>query len=297
MPQEDLKKTQYSVENFIQTDAVINPGNSGGALVDLTGAVIGINSAIATNGFSQTYIGYGFAIPVNLAKSVSKDLIATGKVVRGYIGVQISEVTAAVAKAVGMNEPKGVMIQKVQEDGAASKEDIKEGDIILKIDDKEVNQANELQSYVFSKRAGTVVHLLIYRDSGEIERNVTLKALDDSKDEKIASNSEKLGKGKDLDSKEMKFDELGMTIRNLNDQEREHYKVKNGVLVTSSINYGRAFNQTIYEGTVIVSADKVPINTVSDLKEIFAKKKGKGVLLKTLDSQGNQRLVGLEIPK
>jgi serine protease Do len=297
LPQEDAKKAQYSVENFIQTDAVINPGNSGGALVDLTGAVVGINSAIATNGFSQTYIGYGFAIPVNLAKAVSKDLISTGKVERGYIGVQISEVTAAVAKAVGLDEPKGVLIQKITEDGAASKEDIKEGDIILKIDDKDMNEPNELQSFVASKRAGTVVHLLIYRDGGTIDRNVTLKALNETEAEKVAGSAGKFGKGTDLDAKEMKFDDLGMTVRNMNDSEREKYKIKSGVMVTSVTNYGRAFNQSISEGTVIISADKQPVNSVSDLKAMISKKKGKGVLLKAVDIQGNQKLIGLEIPK
>jgi len=97
-----LIRDSYGVENFIQTDAAINPGNSGGALVDLSGAVVGVNSAIATSG-TGTYIGYGFAIPINLAKAVAKDLIAHGKVSRGYIGVNISEVDDAIAKSLGMD--------------------------------------------------------------------------------------------------------------------------------------------------------------------------------------------------
>lgn len=142
-----LIRDSYGVENFIQTDAAINPGNSGGALVDLSGAVIGINSAIASGG-GGTYIGYGFAIPINLAKAVSQDLIAHGKVSRGYIGINIGEVDDALAKSLGMDKPKGIIIQGIVEDGAASKSDLRAGDIILDIDGREVNKPNELQSYV-----------------------------------------------------------------------------------------------------------------------------------------------------
>ena len=144
----NIIQDKYGVENYIQTDAAINPGNSGGALVDLNGAVIGVNSAIATDGMTQRYIGYGFAIPINLAKSVANDLIANGKVDRGYIGVSISDIDAATAKAIGLSEPKGVLVQDLTPGGAAEKADIKTGDVILKIDGKEVDQPNELQSYV-----------------------------------------------------------------------------------------------------------------------------------------------------
>ncbi len=153
-----LIKDRYGVESFIQTDAAINPGNSGGALVDFSGAVVGVNSAIASSN-GGTYIGYGFAIPINLAKSVAKDLIANGKVSRGYIGVSIGEVDDAMAKSIGLDRPKGVMVQGVLNDGAAKNAGIKAGDVILKVDGKEVNEPNELQSYIASKSAGTEVDL------------------------------------------------------------------------------------------------------------------------------------------
>ncbi len=292
----NINKDQYAVEDFIQTDAAINPGNSGGALVDLNGAVIGINSAIATNGMTQSYIGYGFAIPVNLAKSVAKDLIANGKVSRGYIGVSIGEVDASTAKAIGLDEPKGVMVQDIVEGGSASQADIKQGDVILKIDGKEINQPNELQSFVASKRAGTVVKLTLFRDGKEIERNVTLKAKD-SKDSKFVEASGKMKKGKDLDSKEISFDKLGMTCRNLTSDELEEYKVKEGVIVTEVKNFGKAYNQKLFAGAVIVSADRKNINSVSELQSAFDKKKGQAVLLKVVDNNGNSRLVGLDIPQ
>ncbi|PKL83180.1 MAG: trypsin [Ignavibacteriae bacterium HGW-Ignavibacteriae-3] len=292
----NINNDQYAVEDFIQTDAAINPGNSGGALVDLNGAVIGVNSAIATNGMTQSYIGYGFAIPVNLAKSVANDLIANGKISRGYIGVSIEEVNAATAKAMGLDEPRGVIIQAIVEGGSAAQADIKKGDIILKIDEKEINQPNELQSYVASKRAGTVVKLALFRDGKSIERNITLKARDND-DTKTIVASDKMKKGKDLDAKEISLDKVGMTVRNMSDDEKEQYNVKSGVMVSDVKNYGKAFQQRLFTGAVIVSADRKDINTVSELQAILESKKGKAVLLNVVDNQGNSRLVGLEIPQ
>lgn len=291
----NIIKDNYGVENFIQTDAAINPGNSGGALVDLNGAVIGVNSAIATNGFTQSYIGYGFAIPINLAKAVASDLIANGKVSRGYIGVSIEEVDAATAKAVGLDEPKGVIIQQIVEGSAASKADIKVGDIILKVDDKTVNQPNELQSYVAAKRAGTSVRLTLYRDGKTIERYVTLKARDE-KEEKTIKTSLGGKKGKDVDAKEMSFDEIGLSVRNMSDDELSEFKTKNGVLITNVKAYSRAYNQRLGEGLVITGADRKEISSVSELRDIIESKKGKAVLLKVIDKDGNSRLVGIDIP-
>lgn len=293
----NIIRDQYGVENFIQTDAAINPGNSGGALVDLNGAVIGVNSAIATNGMTQSYIGYGFAIPINLAKSVARDLIANGKVNRGYIGISISEVDAQTAKAIGLKEPKGVLVQALVKGGAAEKADIKEGDVILKIDDREVNQPNELQSYVAAKRAGTEVKLTIFRNGKEIERYVTLKAREEDSNKKVTTVSNKDKSKAEKDIKEITFDELGFTVRNMSDGELKDYNVENGVLITDVKNFSKAYNQRIREGLVITEADRKEINSVSELKSIIDKKRGDAVLLKLVDNQGNSRLVGLEIPK
>lgn len=293
----NIIQDRYGVENFIQTDAAINPGNSGGALVDLNGAVIGVNSAIATDGMTQRYIGYGFAIPVNLAKAVANDLIANGKVSRGYIGVSITELDASTAKAIGLSEPKGVLIQELTKDGAASKADVKVGDVILKIDDKEVNLPNELQSYVASKRAGSSVKLVLFRDGKEVERYVTLKSRDDDSENTSVNVANKEKSKRDKDQKEVEFDNLGMTVRNMTDEELKSFKVESGVIVTGVKNYGKAFNQRIGQGLVITSADKKDVSSVSELKTIIDKKKGEAVLLRLVDNQGNSRLVGLDIPK
>jgi serine protease Do len=293
MPEEN---SSYSVRDFIQTDAVINPGNSGGALVDLNGAVIGVNAAIATSGFSQTFIGYGFAVPINLAKAVASDLIANGKVNRGYIGVSIEAVDAALAKAVGLKEPKGVIVRQIVKDGAASKEDIKVDDIILKIDEREVNQPNELQSYVASRRAGTSVKLSIYRDEKMIERYVTLKARS-GEEEKTTKVGLKDKKGKDVDAREVNFDDLGMKVRNMNGDEKEKYNVDQGVIITEVKQFSKAYNQRLQEGLVIIAADRKDVSTAGELQSILEKKKGQAVLLRVRDAEGNSRLIGIDIPK
>ena len=287
----------YSVENFIQTDAAINPGNSGGALVNLKGEVVGINSAIATNGMTSSYIGYGFAIPIDLAKSVAADLIANGKVSRGYIGVRIEDVNDQTAKAFGLDKPSDVLIQEVTEDGAASKEDIKSGDIILEIDGHEITQTNELQSYVARKRAGEKVKLKLFRDGKNIERSVKLKAPDGEENAKPVSNNKIENEGEDLDAKEISFDNIGMTVQNLKASERKNYKVEGGILVTNIKQYGQAYNQGLFEKLVIVEVDKKPINSVREFEKIIKSKKGEAILLKLADSKGSTRYVGMEIPE
>jgi serine protease Do len=291
-----LIKDSYGVENFIQTDAAINPGNSGGALVDLSGAVVGINSAIATGG-TGGYIGYGFAIPINMAKSVSKDLIAHGKISRGYIGVNIGEVDYAIAKSVGLDRPRGIIIQGVLEDGAASKSDIKEGDIILKVDGKEVNQPNELQSYIASKSAGTKVTLTIFRDKKEIERTITLKSRDSGSKTEPVVNKESTDESGSSKSSAVTFEGIGMSVRNLTDNEKAKYKADGGALITDVKPFSRAEDQTLGEGLIIVEADKKEINNVSELKDVIDDKKGSAILIKVQNDKGDSRYVGIEIPE
>lgn len=291
-----LIRDSYGVENFIQTDAAINPGNSGGALVDLSGAVIGVNSAIAAGG-TGTYIGYGFAIPINLAKAVAKDLIAHGKVSRGYIGINIGEVDNAIAKSLGMDKPKGIIIQGIVEGGAASESDLRPGDVILQIDGKEVNKPNQLQSYVASQTAGTTVTLLIYRDGEEMERKITLKKRDeDTKTEPVSDGDESEEK-KESNITTASFDNIGLSVKNLSDRDKADFDVSDGVLITDVKPFSKAEDQRLFAGLVILEADREPVYDVEDLTEQLEEKKGSALLLKVIDRQGNTRFVGLEIPE
>jgi len=287
---------RYAVEDFIQTDAAINPGNSGGALVDLSGSIIGINTAIATNGFSGNYIGYGFAIPINMAKAVADQLIEFGKVARGYIGVTINTVDYATAKAIGMKKPRGIMIQEIVEDGSAVNSDLKVGDVILAIDGKEVNQSNELQSYVISKRAGDYVNLKIYRDKKEFDISIKLKARNGEVVEKREKKKEKKNKKRGKIQVE-EFENIGMTVKDLTNSEKNSLQVKNGIVITKVERFGKAFEQGLGEGVVITEANQIKIDSVSDFETIIEKNKGKAILLKVTSKKGVKRLLGLEIPK
>lgn len=290
-----LINSRYGIEDYLQTDAAINPGNSGGALVDLSGSVIGINSAIAASS-SGSFIGYGFAIPINLVKSVAKELIAYGKVTRGYIGVEIGEVDDAMAKSLGMDKPEGVIIQGVVPGGAASKEDIKPGDVILKVNGKTVNRPNELQSIIATKTAGSVVTLTLFRNGSTITRKVTLKERKGENNAEPTENKEQSQNNNNSESNTVTFKGIGMTVRNLTSKEKSDYKVDNGVMITEVQAYGPAQNQNLGRGMVITQADRESINNADQLKKIIDGKKGSAVLLKVVDSQGTKAFVGLEIP-
>lgn len=292
-----LIQDSYGVENFIQTDAAINPGNSGGALVDLSGAVIGVNSAIAASN-SGTYIGYGFAIPINLVKSVAKDLIAHGKISRGYIGINIDAVDDAIAKSLGLDKPRGIIVQGLVADGAASKADIKEGDVILKVDGREVNQPNQLQGYVASKSAGTTIKLTLFRDGKEIERSVVLKARDEKSKTEIAANeNDNESKSSESKASTAQFDDLGFSVSNLSSKQKSEYKVEHGVLITNVKQFSKAEDKQLVKDLVILEADKKKIYSVNDLQNAIKDKKGSAILLKIQTKDGVNFFRGIEIPE
>lgn len=288
-----LIEDSYGIENFIQTDAAINPGNSGGALVDLNGAVIGINTAIASR--TGTYIGYGFAIPIDIASNVAKDLIANGKINRGYIGVQISAVDDALARAMGLDSPKGVIIEAVVEGGAASEADIKRGDIILKIDGNEVSQPNELQGYIARKTAGTKVTLSIFRDGEYIERKVTLKPKSESDTAENTNKDETDKKDAPAKIETMSFEKLGFSVKDLTSAELKQVKLDNGVMITGVERFSNAEDKGLRRSMVITKADRKPVTSVAELKQAVESKKGKALLIEVV-LNGTSRFVGLEIP-
>jgi len=165
-------------ENFIQTDAAINPGNSGGALVDLKGRLIGINSAIISRSGGNN--GIGFAIPSNMVKFVAVSLITKGKVIRGYLGVLISNIDSSKAKLYGIDY--GVLVNKVEPNSSAAKAGLKPGDIIVAVDGEKVTNAGELRNKIAFKGAGAKVKLRVYRNGQFITLEATLKALKNKKE-------------------------------------------------------------------------------------------------------------------
>jgi len=289
-----LIRDSYGIEDFIQTDAAINPGNSGGALVDLNGAVIGINTAIASR--TGYYQGYGFAIPINIVKTVARDLINYGKVKRGYIGVQIREVDNATAKALGLEKTQGVIVEGLVEGGAAKDAGIEEGDVILSIDGRDVYKPNDLQSYVASKNAGDKVKLKIFRNGKTFEREITLRPRkEDEADAKPVIKKEERKVDETLQSKTYK--EIGLTVKNLTTSDLKKYNVENGILITAVEPISSAFDAGLRDGLVIIEVNKKKIDSVKKFDEIISRNKGSAVLLRVKDAQGNARFIGLEIPK
>ncbi len=294
---------RYGIEDFIQTDAAINPGNSGGPLVNLNGEVIGLNAAIATT--NARYQGYGFAIPINLARSVAEDLIKHGKVRRGYIGVQIGDVDATMAKALGLDKAQGVVVQRLEPDGAAREAGLREGDVILSVDGKQVDAPNELQSLIARKHPGDEVALKIYREGKTIEKKLTLRS---RKEEAVAAKEEDSDKSDSEESetpeppKATSIDNIGLTVRPLTSSEKKDLSVSEGVYVASSKMYGEAFNRQIRTGDVILEADKQELRSPSDLKAVLqAHKPGDAVLMRVRqkDAQGNPvtSFVAIQIPR
>ncbi len=150
-----LASQEFSIESFIQTDAAVNPGNSGGALINTRGELVGINTAIASR--TGAYTGYSFAIPVSIVEKVVKDLMEYGAVQRAILGVAIQDVTAELAAEHNLEELTGVYVNGVRDGGAAKEAGIKEGDVILSIDDVPVNSSAALQEQVSKYRPGEKV--------------------------------------------------------------------------------------------------------------------------------------------
>jgi serine protease Do len=156
---------QGPFDDFLQTDAAINPGNSGGPLVNMAGEVIGINSAILSR--SGGNVGIGFAIPANMAKRIFTELVAKGKITRGWLGVSIQPLTPDLAKGFGLKEPRGVLISDVMQDSPAEKAGIVAGDIVTEFDKKKVDGPQDLQKVVALTPPGTGVPIKVWRDRSE----------------------------------------------------------------------------------------------------------------------------------
>jgi serine protease Do len=287
----------YGIENFIQTDAAINPGNSGGALVNMSGEVVGINTAIATT--NARYQGYGFAVPVNLMKTVAADLIRDGKVNRGYIGVKIQSVDQTMADAIGLKKAEGVLVQEVVKGGAGEAAGLKAGDVIISVDGKQTNESNELQSYIALRHPGDKVLVRLFRDGKEIEKPVTLRG----REEETTTLVNEKDHGDDEEAtpetpKTLTIDNLGLTVRPLSADEKKQLEVGAGVLVTDVKPYGEAFQRALAKGDVIVEADRKEIDSPKALKSVLEKRNaGDSVLLRVKREKEPARFVAVQIQK
>ena len=282
----------YNVEHYIQTDAAINPGNSGGGLYDLRGSLIGINTAIATE--TGSYIGYGFAIPVDLMRAVVDDLIDDGEINRGYIGVVIKPIDELMAKGLGLSKVEGVLIDDIQKGKAGDKAGLEPKDVILEVNGKSVNSPSELQSTIVFYRAGDKVKLTIFRDGKKIYKDVVLQPSDD-KDVAVKGN-DKNEKEEPKDSKEpVKFDKLGFTAEPLTSKIKDEYGIESGVLVSGIKRFSPASDRGLFNGGVITKVDKEEVKSPGQLKKIIESKKKGDVVLLHVKYQDRSQIVALEI--
>jgi serine protease Do len=288
--------SSYGIENFIQTDAAINPGNSGGPLVNLRGQVIGINVAIATT--SARFQGYGFAIPVNLARVVVEDIIRHGRVRRAYLGVQIDRIDETTARALGMDSVRGVLVQSLIDGGPAERAGIVPGDVILKVDGKAVDQPNELQMEIARRQPDTEVTVRVLRNGSERDIKVVLKTL--GEDEQIAevrTNRERSAP-ETTRPETVSMENLGLTLRPLDSDTRRQRDVQSGVIVDGVEQFSVAHERNLVPGDIIVEADRKPVKDIAEFKSIIdTKKSGDALMIRVKGSDGNYRFVALSIPK
>jgi len=294
----DDNNTGFAIENFIQTDAAVNPGNSGGPLVNVSGEVIGINSAIATT--NARYQGYSFAIPINLAKKVATDLIKFGKVRRGYIGVRIQDVDAVTAKAAGLPKAEGVFVRDVNKNSAGESAGLQSGDIILTVDGKEVDSPNSLQSIVASYYPGDTIKLRVFRDGKTIEKSVVLKSMDEEEEvatsETPESNDETLKEP--TSAKKVTIDDLGLTVKALDSATKKSADVDKGVVVDNVDPLGPANERGLTQGDVILSVGPQKIDNPEQFQSAIRKlKPGDAVMMRVKGSDKRIRYVAIEMPR
>jgi serine protease Do len=252
----NLLPARYAITDYIQTDAAINPGNSGGPLVNIRGEVIGVNSAIA----SQTgfYAGYGFAIPISLAKQVMEDLIAHGKVRRAVLGVAIEEVTANAAQAAGLREIEGVIVQAYspsEGESPAARAGVQLGDVIVAVDGKPTPRVSALQRIVRTYKPGETVAVDVYRFGTKRTFRVRLAEPPSDDEQEVASNPTPRGEPRAINAGRS-YDKLGITAEpvpaELVSQARIPAEYRRGLLVTDVSLTGPARNSIIEGRDIIV---------------------------------------------
>ncbi|MEN3045166.1 MAG: Do family serine endopeptidase [Candidatus Hydrothermales bacterium] len=274
-------------QDFIQTDAAINPGNSGGPLINMKGEVIGVNTAITSP--TQGNVGIGFAIPINIAKNVSTQLIEKGVVKRGYLGVRIQEVTPSIAERYKLKKPMGALVANVEKGTPAEKAKIKEGDIIVAVDGEEVSNADDLRIKIGSRYPGDKVRIkLINKEGKEREVTVTLAELEE---EKIIGRTEEEER---RESEE--FSWFGMKVETLNETLRERYGIEEneGVVVVDVETNSPAYESGIREGDLIVKVEDMKIKDLNDFRKAKEKYGSQKVILFTVIRDGVKSILAIK---
>jgi serine protease Do len=269
-------RVNKGIESFIQTDAAINPGNSGGALVNTKGELIGINSAIASE--TGSYVGYGFAIPINLAKKVLNDIEKYGVVKRGLVGVEYQQLDPDVAEQHNIKTTVGLVVNAVVPGGGAEQAGIKKDDIIEKVEGNAVYESSDLQEHVARLAPGDKVHLTVLRSGEEKNFTVTLKA-----EEAAPVRTAVVSK-----SAEELYNKLGAGFMPLNQAQKAKFRVMGGVLVTQVREGGMFDNFDVAVGSIITSINRQPINSVADIDKAITNLRNGNVVISGYSPDGTK---------
>jgi serine protease Do len=274
-------------ENFIQTDAAINPGNSGGAMIDIHGNLVGINTAILShggNGGEGGNEGVGFAIPVSMAKPVMDQILTHGKVVRGYLGIHIQEVTPELARAFGLKQGGGVLVGDVAPNTPAANAGLKKGDVILQLNGETVDAPNQLQVQIAQFAPGTNVKLQIWRNGGTQDVSLKLAELDEHDDKQASAEAT----GATLLE--------GIQVQDLTSDIAQQLSLPagtRGVVVSSVDPSSPAAASGLSQGDVIQEVNHKSISSTSDYQQAMAGANKQPVLL-LVNNRGVTRYVVVE---
>jgi len=269
---------------FIQTDVPVNPGNSGGPLFNMAGEVIGINSQI----FSRTggFQGVSFAIPIDVAKNVEEQLIRTGRVVRGRIGVTIQDVNAQLAESFGLDRPRGALVSSVEKDGPAAHAGVAPGDVILAVGGRPIERFGELSSTIAAMKPGSDANLAVWRNRREQTVSVKVAELREQQPP-VASRS-----GKPHEHAGDQASALGLTVRPLEPREKERAGTQGSLLVEEVS--GPAEAAEIERGDIILGINGKRVHSVQELQDA-ARTAGKTVAL-LIQREDAQIFVPLRLP-
>lgn len=277
-------------ENFIQTDAAINMGNSGGPLVNLSGEAVGINTAILGPGGGN--IGIGFAIPINMARQVADQLIRTGTVERGYLGVVPQDVTEEIAQALGLEKAEGVVLAEVTPDSPAAQGGLQQGDVVLRFAGTDIDSARQFRNLVAARKPDEKVEVVLRRDSRRRTLSVRLG--------RRPSVEELRGQRQPTPLQpEVTPQRLGITVQDLTPEmaDRFGFQDQTGVIITRVESGSEADEKGLRQGYVIKQVNRRPVNNVQQFEEAVSEAMDDGgrVLLLVTDGRASQYVV-LNVP-
>ena len=293
----DINSGPY--DDFIQTDASINKGNSGGPLFNMAGEVIGVNTAI----YSPTggSIGIGFSVPSAMAKPVADQLREFGRTKRGWLGVKIQAVTDEIAESLGLGKARGAMIASVSENGPAEKAKLRQGDVILNFDGKDVNEMRRLPRVVAESGVNKDVPVQIWRDGKPLTVTVRVGELEEN--DQVAAVPAKVEPNQSTRGTQSKVDALGVMLAPISPELRQKFDIDQnasaGVVVTEVDQNGPAAEKGVKPGDIIVEVGQEEVKTPADIKAKVdkARQAGRRSVLLLVDRQGEMRFIALRIDK